>query len=85
MKYSRVTFGNKNGKWGASFCDLPEDREETMHRPHSAGFYYYPTEMGRSYAFEALRTHLIEKHAEEIALLEKSLAGLLAMKFKVQK
>jgi hypothetical protein len=85
MKYSKVEFGSKNGKWIASFCDMPHDREQTMHGPHSAGFNYYPTEMGRSYAFEALRAHLIEKHTEEIALLEKSLAGLLAMKFKVQK
>jgi hypothetical protein len=85
MKYSKVTFSDNGRKWSASFCDLPNDREEMLHRPNGDGFYCYPTEMGRYYAFEALRAHLIEKHIEEIALLENSLAGLRAMKFKGQK
>ena len=86
MIYSMVKFKiiehKKEKEWKAVFYDIEGDREDFAHHPNSAGFYYYPRELGKEYAFEALRTHLIKKHKEEIELLEKSLKKLIGMKFE---
>jgi hypothetical protein len=83
MKFSTVEIrpaGVKSDKWGVSFCDMEGDRVNEGHGPHGFGFYHYPRRMGKEKAFEALRSHLVAKHEEEIAALTKSLAKLKALK-----
>lgn len=83
MKFSTVEIrpgGSKRDKWDVGFWDLDGDRVNEGHGPHSFGFYHYPRRMGKEKAFEALRSHLVAKHEEEIAALTKSLGGLKALK-----
>jgi len=83
MKFSTVEIrpaGVKRDKWGVSFSDMEGDRVNEGHGPHGLGFYHYPRRMGKEKAFEALRSHLVAKHEEEIAALTKSLAKLKALK-----
>jgi len=83
MKFGTVEIrpgGNKRDKWEVRFSDLDGDRVNECHGPHGLGFYHYPRRMGTAKAFEALRSHLVAKHEEEIAALTKSLDKLKALK-----
>lgn len=88
MKFSTVEIrpgGKKHDKWKVSFADIPYDRVNEGHGPHSIGFYHYPRRMGQVKAFEALRAHMVKKLEEKIAALSKSLDELKALKMPIAK
>lgn len=61
------------------FRDIDGDRVNENLGPNSLGFYHYPRNMGKDKAFEALRAHLVAKHAEHIAKIENSIDKLKAL------
>ena len=83
MKYSTVDIRpNYSGtEWTVTFKDLPYDRVKTDAQPHSAGFYHYPTRMGKRKAFDALKEKLMLEHRTRIKDLQRSLEQLEALEF----
>ena len=84
MKYSTVDIRpNYSGtEWSVSFKDLPYDRVKTDAQPHSAGFYHYPTRMGKRKAFDALKEKLMHEHRIKIQDLQRSLELLEALRYE---
>jgi hypothetical protein len=79
MKFSTVRITPrviKPYEWEVSFSDLDGERVDEGIGPQSTGFYHYPRSMSQKEAFEALRTHLINKHKDEINRLVESLISL---------
>lgn len=79
MRYSTVSIKPKAfepGEWWVTFEDLPYDRESGGGALSGLGFFHYPRKIGKRAAFEKLKSHMLEKHQEEINRLVRSMESI---------
>ena len=86
MKVSMVMIHPRiNDEWEVVFQDLDGDRKlDKWHTPNALGFYYYPSTVSPTKAFNALKKCMIARHREEIKKLSRSLVKLGDLKMNTK-
>lgn len=78
MRYATLEIRPKiDGRgWDIRAYDIPYDRETSDGSLSALGFFHYPRKIGREMAFERLKSHMLARHAAEIAKLAGSMESL---------